>query len=151
MNVERSMDPMSILVVDDEAMIAMFLEDMLVDLGCRVVGPAGAVAAAMALIDTDGHILDGALLDVNLRGELVYPVADALARRDVPFVFVTGYPEHGIDTRYSGVTHLGKPFPLATIDRIVKDFATHRRARLATESLLLRGTMTMRQPPAISA
>jgi len=77
-------DPLAILVVDDEALIAMLLEDMLLDLGCRVVGPASTVMKSMALIEAEGERIDGAFLDINLRGELVYPVADALAARNVP-------------------------------------------------------------------
>lgn len=135
MSGERTESPMSILVVDDELMIAMFLEDMLVDLGCKVLGPASAVASAMALIEAEGHALDGALLDVNLRGELVYPVADALTRLDVPFVFVTGYAGHGIDPRYAAITAVAKPFPFSTIDRVVRDFGNRRRSRQARATL----------------
>jgi CheY-like chemotaxis protein len=124
------LDPLSVLVVDDESMIAMFLQDMLLDLGCTVVGPAATVASAMALIETCSHTLDGALLDVNLRGELVYPVADALTRLGVPFVFVTGYAGHGIDPRYAAVTAVSKPFPFSTINRVVQDFSVRRRIRL---------------------
>jgi CheY-like chemotaxis protein len=129
MSAEPAAHPLSILVVDDESMIAMFLEDMLLDLGCTVVGPAGAVASALALIEAGGQTLDGALLDVNLRGELVYPVADALTRLNVPFVFVTGYAGHGIDPRYAAVTAVSKPFPFATIGRVVQDFSDRRRIR----------------------
>jgi CheY-like chemotaxis protein len=132
MTSDISRHPLSILVVDDETMIAMFLQDMLLDLGCNVVGPAGAVAPAMALIEASGPTLDGALLDVNLRGELVYPVADALTRLEVPFVFVTGYAGHGIDARYATVTAVPKPFPAAAIDRVVRDFADRRRIRLGS-------------------
>jgi CheY-like chemotaxis protein len=67
MNADMVGKKLNILVVEDEAMIAMFLEDMLIDLGCRVAGPVGAVAPAIALIES-GPRLDGALLDVNLRG-----------------------------------------------------------------------------------
>jgi CheY-like chemotaxis protein len=130
MNAEQPEDKLSILVVDDETLIAMLLEDMLLDLGCNVVGPAGAVAPAIALIEANDRMLDGALLDINLRGELVYPVADALKARDVPFVFVTGYASHGIDPRYAAVPALGKPFPAPAIDNVVKTFQERRRARL---------------------
>jgi len=120
---------LSILVVDDESMIAMLLQDMLLDRGCSVVGPAGAVASAIALIDAGARPLDGAILDINLRGELVYPVADALLNRSVPFVFVTGYTRRQIDQRYAAVPTLAKPFPASTIETVIKSFADHRRAR----------------------
>ena len=122
---------LNILVVDDETMIAMFLGDMLIDLGCNVVGPAGAVAAALALIEASGDTLDGALLDVNLRGELAYPVADALISRQIPFVFVTGYAAYGIEARFRAVPTVNKPFRLATLEAIVEDFAARRIARPA--------------------
>jgi CheY-like chemotaxis protein len=121
--------PLAILVVDDEAMIAMLLRDILEDRGCEVVGPAGAVAPALALIQAGGRALDGAILDINLRGELVYPVADVLIQHGVPFVFVTGYAKHQIDPRYAKIIALPKPFPSATIDRLIRTFQDQRRAR----------------------
>jgi CheY-like chemotaxis protein len=121
-------DPLAILVVDDEALIAMLLEDMLLDLGCRVVGPASTVAQSMALIEARGERIDGAFLDINLRGELGYPVADALAARNVPFVFVTGNASHGIDSRYADVTALAKPTSIAMFETTVKNFEERRRA-----------------------
>ncbi|WP_261404766.1 response regulator [Chenggangzhangella methanolivorans] len=86
----ESLKGLRILLVEDEAMIAMLVEDMLLDGGAEVVGPAGGVKAALAVIaETDA--IDGALLDVNLGGEQSFEVADALAARNIPFVFVTGY------------------------------------------------------------
>ena len=131
MNAEPTENPLAILVVDDELMIAMFLEDVLLDLGCKVVGPAAVVAPALALIQVPREPVDGAFLDVNLRGELVYPVADALIMRDVPFVFVTGYSVHGIDPRYVAIPTLPKPIPIDKIGDVVRSFEKRRRARLA--------------------
>ena len=78
-----------VLVVEDETMVAWLLEDMLADLGCAVVGPAARVNQALAMLDAEA--IDAAVLDVNLNGQMSYPVADALAARGVPFVFSTGY------------------------------------------------------------
>jgi len=78
-----------VLVVEDEVLVAWLLEDMLADLGCAVVGPAVSVKQALAMIDAEA--IDVAVLDVNLNGQLSYPIADALAARGVPFVFSTGY------------------------------------------------------------
>lgn len=130
MSAETARGKLSVLVVEDETMIAMFLEDMLIDLGCDVVGPAGTVASAIALIETAGQELDGALLDVNLRGGLAYPIADVLLRRGVPFVFVTGYAAHGIDPRYSAVPAVTKPFPFKTLASIIATFDDQRKAKL---------------------
>jgi CheY-like chemotaxis protein len=119
MNATPQGDGLAILVVDDETLIAMLLEDVLLDLGCTVVGPAATVAQSLALVE-GGRTLDGALLDINLRGELVYPVADVLAARGVPFVFITGNALHGIDPHYAAIPAVAKPFSSETIIEVVK-------------------------------
>jgi CheY-like chemotaxis protein len=78
-----------ILVVEDEPMIATSLDDLLTDLGFTVVGPAYSLDQGMQLIDRE--IVDGAVLDINLGGEMVFSLADTLAERSIPFVYVTGY------------------------------------------------------------
>src|SRR5471030_2544427 len=78
-----------ILVVEDEALVAWAIEDMLVELGCIVVGPAARVSQALVIVE--GQPLDAAVLDVNLNGEKCYPVAEALTARGVPFIFSTAY------------------------------------------------------------
>src|SRR2546429_142493 len=80
-----------ILIVEDEYIIAFDLTRSLEELGIQVVGPAAGVAEALRLVVTDGDRLNGAILDINLRGERVYQVAQALAARGVPFMFATGY------------------------------------------------------------
>ena len=79
-----------ILVVEDEMMIAMLVEDMLAELGCAVVGPAHALDTALEFARTE-LALDAALLDVNLAGQPVFAVADALREKGVPAIFSTGY------------------------------------------------------------
>jgi CheY-like chemotaxis protein len=81
-----------VLLVEDERLIALLAEDMLTDLGCEVVGPAASLAEARALADREGK-LDAALLDVNLRGEPVHPLAEALRARGVAVVLVSGYAD----------------------------------------------------------
>jgi CheY-like chemotaxis protein len=78
-----------VLVVEDDLLLMMNLQDMLADFGCRVVGSAMVVDNALAL--ARDLPIDLAVLDVNLRGELVTPVAEALVARGVPFLFATGY------------------------------------------------------------
>jgi CheY-like chemotaxis protein len=84
------LDPQArILVVEDEALVAFALEEMLGDFGYDVVGPAPSIKAAMKLVA--GERVDAAILDVNLGRESIDPVAGALAKAGVPFVFTTGY------------------------------------------------------------
>ena len=98
-----------VLVVEDEALVAMQLEDMLDELGCVVVDVAGTVSRGVALAADAAVALDGAILDVNLGGEKVYPVAERLAARGVPFVFCTGYGVAGIATHFAhGVADPGQ-------------------------------------------
>jgi CheY-like chemotaxis protein len=107
-----------VMVVEDESLVAMMLCDMLEDLGCAVIGPTATVTGALALLE-GGAPPDLALLDVNLGGENACAVADALARRAVPFIFVSGYGRSGIDPRYAQAPVLPKPFEPATLARAV--------------------------------
>ncbi len=109
-----------LLLVEDEAMVAMMIEDMLGDLGCEVVGPAGSVARAQELARTEAEIA-GAILDVNLGGEPIYPVAETLKARGVPFVFITGYGSADIDGRFADAPTVQKPFSMPALhDTLVK-------------------------------
>jgi len=96
-----------ILLVEDEAFVAMMMRDLIADFGFRVVGPFGTVTDALDALDR--HQLVGAVLDVNLAGEKIYPVAEQLSGRGVPFVFVTGYASDAIENRFAGVPVLQKP------------------------------------------
>jgi CheY-like chemotaxis protein len=97
-----------VLVVEDEMMVAWLLEDLLAELGYVIVGPAASVNQALAMIETEPA--DVAVLDVNLNGEMSYPIADALAARGVPFVFVTGYAKDRMLDGYRCFPILQKPF-----------------------------------------
>ena len=96
-----------VLLVEDEMFVAWLLEDMLADLGCAVVGPASSVNQALAMIDAEA--IDAAVLDVNLNGQMSYPVADALAARGVPFVISTGYDKDTLPDDYRTFPVLQKP------------------------------------------
>ena len=98
-----------VLVVEDEMMIAMLVEDMLAELGCAVVGPAHALDAALSLAREENDI-DAALLDVNLAGQPVFAVADALRAKGVPAIFSTGYGEAALRDIDRGAPVLQKPF-----------------------------------------
>jgi CheY-like chemotaxis protein len=106
-----------ILVVEDEMMVLMMIEDTLADLGCETVTAAATVDGALALIET--QVFDAAMLDMNLNGSKSYPVADALAARDVPFVFSTGYSGHDMRDGYRDRPMLRKPFQRAEVVRVL--------------------------------
>lgn len=107
-----------ILVVEDEPIIAMVLEDMLLDLGCEVVGPAATLVEAQALAETAE--IDAALLDININSGRSYVVADELRRRAVPFAFATGYGEEGIEDGGGDAPVLQKPYRQAQIEAVLR-------------------------------
>jgi CheY-like chemotaxis protein len=97
-----------VLVVEDEALIAMLVEDALLDAGAEVLGPAATVEEALALLE--GSAVEAAVLDINLAGQLSTPVADLLSERGVPFVVATGYGAAGLPEHHRGVPVLAKPY-----------------------------------------
>jgi CheY-like chemotaxis protein len=103
-----------VFVVEDEIMIRMLLEDMLNDLGYGVAASASGLDEAVALARTSDF--DLAILDVDLNGDAVYPVADVLTQRGVPFVFSTGYGGRGLPAAYRDRPTLHKPFRLENLD-----------------------------------
>jgi CheY-like chemotaxis protein len=107
-----------VLIVEDEAIVAMLIEDIIEEIGCSIVGPAAHVTQALAVLAADE--IDGAVLDVNLAGEWSYPIADALAARGVPYVFVTGYGQAGLDAAYRDHPVVQKPFTRATLERALE-------------------------------
>ena len=118
------MTPLRVLVVEDEGLVAMMLEDMLDDLGCELAGSFGDVAQTLAWVEAGGKA-DAALLDVNLGGEPVFPVAEALAARGVPFAFTTGYGQTD-DPRFKDAVCLGKPINLERLVEALKGFGYER-------------------------
>ena len=98
-----------VLVVEDESLVAMLLETILEDMECVPIGPASNVDDGQKLA-RDTENLDAALLDVNVAGRQVFPVAEALKERGVPFVFSTGYGEGGLPETWRGRSTIQKPF-----------------------------------------
>lgn len=111
---ERSLAERHVLVVEDDYLIAAALAEELADQAAVVIGPAPSVESALILVDGAGQ-LDLAVLDVNLRGEEVYPVADVLAGKGIPFVLVTGYDRHAIPDRYRQGLILEKPVETSAV------------------------------------
>ena len=107
-----------ILLVEDDAMIAMAMEFLLSDSGAAVVGPAGSLDGAMTLADAGG--LDCALLDVRLGHEDVYPLADRLARAKVPFLFLSGHGRGNIPANHAKRTCLSKPCDSERLLRVIE-------------------------------
>jgi CheY-like chemotaxis protein len=106
-----------ILIVEDEMLVAMNIEDMLLDLGHEVAGIASRLAPALSLVEESAF--DLALLDVNLAGEPSFPVAAALRERGIPFLFATGYGVRGLIDEFRTCPVLQKPFAEADLGRAI--------------------------------
>jgi DNA-binding response OmpR family regulator len=114
-----------ILVAEDIALVALTVREMLDELGVEVVGPADSVDGALDLVIADERGLDGALLDVDLGGESIFPVAEALRYAGCPFAFLTGYGREA--TGEYDVPVVTKPFGLAEVRRVIATFREHGR------------------------
>jgi CheY-like chemotaxis protein len=104
-----------ILIVEDEALVSILIEDALADLGLEVAGVAGTLEEALAHAE-EGNF-DCAILDVHIQGKEVFPVAEALEARGVPFVFATGYGLGGVPEKYRERPVLQKPFMAPELKR----------------------------------
>ena len=114
----KTLSSLKVLVVEDEALVSMLVEDMLTDLGYAIVGPAAEIEEALRLAGSAD--IDAALLDVNLGGRPIFPVADALKARGVPFAFASGYGEAGLSDDHRGAAVLQKPFREADLRRVLE-------------------------------
>ena len=116
---ERTADTLSgrrILIVEDEYIIAADLAQSLEGLGAKLIGPAGSVADALALIARE-RAIDVAVLDVTLGSEKIFPVADVLQARGVAFVFATGHDAWIVPTAYANAPHFKKPIDTRALAR----------------------------------
>ena len=107
----------NVLVVEDEIMIRLLLEDMLGELGYTIAAAVGRIDDAVKVAKTGEF--DVAILDVNLNGQTVSPVAEVLEARGVPFIFATGYGERGLPERFSNRPTLQKPFQQENLGRML--------------------------------
>jgi CheY-like chemotaxis protein len=97
-----------VLIVEDDMIMALVVEDFLLECGCVPVGPCANVANALETVGS--QVFDLAVLDVNLAGETVYPVADALTKRGIPFLFTSGYGDQAIPAGHGNWMVCAKPF-----------------------------------------
>ena len=109
----RSLEGLRVLVVEDDYLISLLFDDMLTAAGCVVVGPLPRLTDALEAAANEN--CDAAVLDVNLGGERVYPVAKILAARHVPFIFVTGYSGDALPREYAEQPRIAKPFRAAQL------------------------------------
>jgi two-component sensor histidine kinase len=115
-----------LLLVEDEALVAMMIQETLAEFGFQIIGPVST--AAEALSSARENHLDAAVLDINLGDGLVYAVAEILEQRGVPFVFVTGYDADSVDSRFSAIPILQKPIEREMLQRIFVQGTTPNRA-----------------------
>jgi DNA-binding response OmpR family regulator len=114
---EMALTGKRVLIVEDEMLVALLIEDFLADMGCTTVGPFRSVAVALEAARTED--LDLAVLDVNLDGERVYPVAEMLAERRIPFLFLSGYGEEAIPPGHAEWKVCAKPFRSEVLMRML--------------------------------
>jgi two-component SAPR family response regulator len=114
-----------ILVVEDEMLIALMIEEAVLGLGCTVVGPAGKLSTALALMAD--QTFDAAILDVTIRGEKIYPVAEELIKRDIPFVFASGYGDWALPETMRDRPRLMKPFTIAALEDQIRALCEPRK------------------------
>ncbi len=118
-----------VLLVEDEALVAMMIQETLTEFGFHVLGPVSTASEALAAARE--RSIDAAVLDINLGDGLVYTVAEILAERGVPFVFVTGYDADSVDSRFSGIPVLQKPIERESLQRIFAQRGDDGRAAVA--------------------
>jgi DNA-binding response OmpR family regulator len=107
-----------VLVVEDETLVAVLIEDILAEMGCEVVGPIGKLEAALQTAK-DGAF-DIAILDVTIRGGKVYPVAEELIARNIPFILASGYGDWALPPPLREKRRLTKPFTAAELEEQVR-------------------------------
>jgi two-component sensor histidine kinase/CheY-like chemotaxis protein len=113
-----------LLLVEDELMVGMFMQEVLLTIGYRPTDPVGRLSEAIAAANTERFL--GAVLDMNLNGEIVYPLAELLTAQSVPFLFVTGYAPQTVDPRFASVPILQKPVLEEQLATMLEKVLGHR-------------------------
>ena len=108
----------SVFLVEDEVMIRMMVADMLEELGYSIAAQAGEISEAIRLAQSTDF--DLAILDVNVNGKVISPVADLIKARNRPFIFATGYGSSGLPEEYRDRPSLQKPFQIETLARVIE-------------------------------
>jgi CheY-like chemotaxis protein len=109
----------SVFLVEDEVMIRMMVADMLEELGYSIAAEAGEISEAIKLAQSTDF--DLAILDVNVNGKVISPVADLIRARNRPFIFATGYGSSGLPEEYRDRPSLQKPFQIETLARVIEN------------------------------
>jgi len=121
MSLQPGLYGLQVFVVEDEIVASMELEDMLADFGCTVAGVAATVDDAMSKVLAT-EAIDAAILDVHVGGEMIFPIADVLVARGIPFVFSTGYGSADLVRRYPQSPLLNKPYDSETLAKVLNGF-----------------------------
>jgi len=121
----EALQGLKVFVVEDESLVAMQLEDMLLDANCEVAGMAMRVNRALEMLE-DAPAVDVAILDVNIGGDKVYPVAERLRALRVPMIFATGYGRAGVEPEWQESPILQKPYTWAEVEATLIAAIAHR-------------------------
>lgn len=121
LSMRRSVQRKRLLIVEDESLVALTMADQIAELGYAVAGPACTMSEARQLADTAA--IDGALLDLNMNGVLSHEIADILSRREIPFMFITGYVKPPVGV-YKNIHVLQKPFKLIDLMHAIESVLT---------------------------
>lgn len=114
-----------VLVIEDEYYIADDITRALASLGAEVIGPIGDLEEAQRVLDA-GATVDAALLDINIRNEMIFPLARRLRLRNVPFMFVTGYDKSSLDPEFHDIPVVEKPLDIPAVARSLADMRLKR-------------------------
>lgn len=126
---KQGFEGVRVLVVEDELLVALNLETFLLESGCEVIGPIGSLTAALQA--SENETPDLAILDINLRGEHVYPVAERLQNQGIPLIFCSGYTD--VDTlppAFRGCVKLGKPYGVREVREAMRRVLGERKPDL---------------------
>jgi two-component SAPR family response regulator len=123
LNGKAGLAGLRVLVVEDEMLIALLIEDVLTDMGCVVVGPVSSLDEALRLARDEATPISIAILDVTIRGGLVFPVVDALIARAVPFALASGYGAWTLPEHLRSQPRLSKPFSRPDLEAQVRALA----------------------------